>query len=98
VLIFGRTYPQGKNLAQCGLYGLATGDLPLAFVFEQTAAVALVVGHPPLTSWSVMMMPSIEKGLSLRVRVDLGGFCSAGVATSFARSGEATAGSSAAWM
>jgi hypothetical protein len=47
VLIFGRTCAQGKNLAQCGLYGLATGDLPLAFDFEQTAAVALVVGHPP---------------------------------------------------
>jgi hypothetical protein len=47
VLIFGRTCAQGKNLAQCGLYGLVTGDLPLAFVCEQTAAVALVVGHPP---------------------------------------------------
>ena len=48
MLIFsGRTCAQGKNLAQCGLYGLVTGDLPLAFVCEQMAAVALVVGHPP---------------------------------------------------
>ncbi len=45
MLIFGRTCAQGNNLAQCSLYGLATGDLPLAFVCEQTAAVALVVGH-----------------------------------------------------
>jgi hypothetical protein len=33
-LILGHTRAQGKNLAQCGHYGLTTGDLPLAFVFD----------------------------------------------------------------